>query len=693
MNKIDLKNHSVKYIMWGFISILFFIIFFKLWEFDITKPYVYNGKDDFFYGVIAKNAMNGGSYFFNSSLGAPYGMELYYFPLLMQFYIVWCKIIGLFTNNWVIAVNSYYFMTYILSVCTFFYMCRKIGMKNNVISYLGGIVFAFSQYHIYRATIHITASSYFVIPLIIVLCYNMASGKYEESYSLKKILEIIIICVLVGCTDIYYAFFGCFLICVMLVDAIIKKHWKTLAVGLGIIIGITLMILICLAPSIIYSLKHGANEHAASRSPYEAYGVGFQLVSLFLPLKGSCNLLSMFTDIYTSVQGLPSGEQICNYAGLIGFIGLGYTVYYILFKREKDSKQDLFIKMNFATIFLGTVGGAGLIVAFLVTSKIRTYTRVFPYVLAFLIVAVCFLFENLYTKNKRWIYLLYILTVVHFIDLSPWSILPDYRDNASKYDADKKFIVDIQQFTGEGDNILQLPYVTGLENYINGITDNCDYHFKGYLLQSSNLGGWSYGTLVGTDADTAYREKFDTDSAEQILFFAKQVGYSGIYVDLTMLEESRQHIIQDLQEKLGDVSLVSEDETMYYFDIRDYEINMSDDLMVVYGDGFYAEERYENITWRWSEPESIIKIYSLSEDRTATVKIELHSYKENMKLTVQAENNINSYNITNETQIITIPVDFVDGEAELSFLGDSMEYENATSGRELSFRINSVAVE
>lgn len=206
-------------------------------------------------------------------------------------------------------------------------------------------------------------------------------------------------------------------------------------------------------------------------------------------------------------------------------------------------------------------------------------------------------------------------------------------------------------------------------------------------------GGWSYGTLVGTDADTAYREKFDTDSAEQILFFAKQVGYSGIYVDLTMLEESRQHIIQDLQEKLGDVSLVSEDETMYYFDIRDYEINMSDDLMVVYGDGFYAEERYENITWRWSEPESIIKIYSLSEDRTATVKIELHSYKENMKLTVQAENNINSYNITNETQIITIPVDFVDGEAELSFLGDSMEYENATSGRELSFRINSVAVE
>ena len=74
MNKIDLKNHSVKYIMWGFISILFFIIFFKLWEFDITKPYVYNGKDDFFYGVIAKNAMNGGSYFFNSSLGAPYCM-------------------------------------------------------------------------------------------------------------------------------------------------------------------------------------------------------------------------------------------------------------------------------------------------------------------------------------------------------------------------------------------------------------------------------------------------------------------------------------------------------------------------------------------------------------------------------------------------------------------------------------------
>lgn len=206
-------------------------------------------------------------------------------------------------------------------------------------------------------------------------------------------------------------------------------------------------------------------------------------------------------------------------------------------------------------------------------------------------------------------------------------------------------------------------------------------------------GGWSYGTLVGTDPDTAYREKFDTDSVEQILFFAKQVGYSGIYIDLSMLEESRQHIIQDLQEELGHISLVSEDGTMYYFDIRDYKINMAEDFMVVYGNGFYREEQYDNVTWRWSEPESIIRIYSLDEDKTSNVKIELHSYNENMKLIVKAGNNINSYNITNETQVITIPVDFVDGEAELSFLGDSMEYENGTSGRKLSFRINSVAVE
>ena len=52
-----------------------------------------------------------------------------------------------------------------------------------------------------------------------------------------------------------------------------------------------------------------------------------------------------------------------------------------------------------------------------------------------------------------------------------------------------------------------------------------------------------------------------------------------------------------------------------------------------------------------------------------------------------------SFDITNDTQTITIPVDFYDGEVELRFFGDSMEYENGTVGRELSFRINDVIIQ
>ena len=687
------KINIIKCIIGSIVLVIFLILFFRLWEFDITKPYRYQRRDDFVYSVVAKNAMNGGSYFYNSNLGAPYGMELYYFPLLMQSYILWCKFIGIFTRNWVIAVNSYYFMTYIFSFCTFFYMCKKIGIKSNVVSYFGGLVFAFSQYHIYRANIHITATSYFVIPLIIVLCYNMAIGKYEEKCSPNKVLEIIITCLLVGCTDIYYAFFGCFLICIMLVDSLIKRRWKTIAVGIGTIIGIVLMILICLSPSIIYSLKYGGNEYAAARSPYQAYYSGFQFISLFLPMKGSENLLSHFTDIYRSISGLPYGEQICNYVGLIGFVGLIYVVYYILFKKDIDEKQDLFIRLNIATIFLGTVGGIGLIVAIFITSKIRTYTRIFPYVFAFLIIAVCINFDRLYQKNKKWLFILSVLALIHFIDLSPWSLLPDYKSQAELYDKDKMFITSIEQFVEDGDYILQLPYLTGIENDTTAGKGNCNFHFKGYLLQSKNL-GWSYGTLAGTNADKEYNEKFDTDSVQQILFFAKQLGYSGIYVDASIRDKAERHIVQDLKEELGYVSLMSDDRKWFYFDIKDYQ--MENELMapmIVYGDGFYREEMYENITWRWSKPESAIQVYSFNEAASAKIEIELHSFKEKMKLAVWSGNNISVFDITNDAQTITIPVNFIDGVAELNLVGSSMEYENGTSGRELSFRINSVTVE
>lgn len=692
MDKSNLKNNMIKWAIGGVTLVLFFIVFFKLWEFDITKPYVYRGKDDFVFDVIAKNAMNGNSYFLNPNLGAPYGMELYYFPFLMQTYILWCKIVGLFTNNWVVAVNLYLFLTYILSVAAFMYMCVRIGVKNKTLSYLCALVFAFSHYHLECALGHFTAASYFVIPLFIVLFYNMAVGKYEGKNGLKNMLEIIVICVVIGCTDIYYAFFGCFLLCIMLVDSVIKKRWKTVVVGIGIIIGIVLVILICLSPAIMYSLKNGENVYAAARTPYDAYWVGFLPISLFLPMGGSCGILSQFTKMYKGVSGLPRGEVLRNYVGLIGLVGLGYTIYYILFKKDKDEKQDLYIRLNIATIFLGTVGGIGLIVSFFITDKIRTYTRVFPYIFAFLIIAVCFLFERLCEKSKKWFYILLLLVIIHFIDLSSWSILSEYEISAQKYDADKKFISNIEQFTNDGDYILQLPYVTGLENYIAGI-GNCNYHSKGFLLQTKNL-GWSYGTLVGTNADTAYKEKFDTNSVEQILFFAKQLGYSGIYVDISMLEKADWHIVQDLKEELGYVSLISENRKIFYFDIKDYQMeNEFKAPMIVYNDGFYKEERYENITWRWSKPESAIEIYSFNGAASAKVKIELHSFEEKMRLAVWSGNNISLFDITNDAQTITIPVKFIDGVAELNFLGDSFEYENGTSGRELSFRINNVIVE
>lgn len=692
MDKSNLKNNMIKWAIGGVTLVLFFIVFFKLWEFDITKPYVYRGKDDFVFNVIAKNAMNGNSYFLNPNLGAPYGMELYYFPFLMQTYILWCKIVGLFTNNWVVAVNLYLFLTYILSVAAFMYMCVRIGVKNKTLSYLCALVFAFSHYHLECALGHFTAASYFVIPLFIVLFYNMAVGKYEGKNGLKNMLEIIVICVVIGCTDIYYAFFGCFLLCIMLVDSVIKKRWKTVVVGIGIIIGIVLVILICLSPAIMYSLKNGENVYAAARTPYDAYWVGFLPISLFLPMGGSCGILSQFTKMYKGVSGLPRGEVLRNYVGLIGLVGLGYTIYYILFKKDKDEKQDLYIRLNIATIFLGTVGGIGLIVSFFITDKIRTYTRVFPYIFAFLIIAVCFLFERLCEKSKKWFYILLLLVIIHFIDLSSWSILSEYEISAQKYDADKKFISNIEQFTNDGDYILQLPYVTGLENYIAGI-GNCNYHSKGFLLQTKNL-GWSYGTLVGTNADTAYKEKFDTNSVEQILFFAKQLGYSGIYVDISMLEKADWHIVQDLKEELGYVSLISENRKIFYFDIKDYQMeNEFKAPMIVYNDGFYKEERYENITWRWSKSESAIEIYSFNGAASAKVKIELHSFEEKMRLAVWSGNNISLFDITNDAQTITIPVKFIDGVAELNFLGDSFEYENGTSGRELSFRINNVIVE
>lgn len=674
------------------ISLLYFVVFFKLWEFNFNIPFNYEKGDGFFYKMAAKSIIEGNSYFINEDLAAPYGLKLYGFPLLMQTYLLFCKIMGFFTHNWVVIVNSYYFITYFAAMITFIYLCKKTNIRNRFVSFIGALAFSFSQYHLARGQSHMTASSYFVIPLVILLCYRMYQGEYEEVNGKRTIIEMVIFCIIIGCTDIYYAFFGCYLFCFMFLYALVKKRKKTALCALTVIVIVSFCVVMSLFPAIYYQLKMGVNETAVIRSPYEAYLYGFQIVSMFLPMQGGKNLLAKMTDMYLSVEMLPVGEGLINYIGILGMIGLAYMGYVLFFKQEYEKRHDFFIKLNLATIFLGTAGSFGIVAALLVTTKIRCYTRIFPFVFAFLLLLTCLFFQNLIEKYGKKVLLLFgFLFLIHSIDISPWSFLPNYQLYAAQFNQDKKFIQGIEQYTEDGDMILQLPYVSGVENKINGMV-NCNKHYMGYLQQDKAL-KWSYGAVAGSDADQLLKQRYSEDIIDQILFFAVDMGYAGIYIDKSMLEESYLHIVDDMCRILGTPEVVSEDECLYYFHLENKDIyNAIKDTILTFGEGFYDEEQNEQGSWRWSGPESTLQIDYRGDDKKTMLELNVYSICEDVSLMIKGNSETSNYILGNEPRTIRVPIVLKHGTNTISFWSDDMQYEFGDYGRKLSFCICDIAI-
>ncbi len=617
------------------LTLIVFAIAYGIWRIDFTAPLNYAWSDDLNHGSLVLRAMHGDlTLWTDEFLGYPYGLKQYAFPHIPWAAVLWAYLCGRFTQNYPFVINSYYILGYCLTTLLFFYAAHKLKISYWV-SVFGGLFYAFFQYHELHGIQHLTASSYYAVPLIICICMMICSDEKIQA-DRKTIMMIVGSSVLISVSDMFYAFWGCMLIGLCGIYAFINKKYKHLGLAAVTLVLIGSVTLLLLSPSIIYGLSH--ETFTAKRSASETIEWGLKLVSLIIP-KLDGHPLSFIKEKYIS-GGIRSGENIDNYLGIIGIIGMLFLCIIPFVRntkiREKDNIKKLSI-LNVLTILIGLSGGIGLVVSVLITSKIRTYNRITVYVLCFAVLGFCMLADELI---RRWhlnqtsvIIMLSCLLFVHLIDMQYFSITTNESEwpyksmSAERYHQDEMFIAALKEMMPEGSKLLYLPYVNFPENKTETTYSN---YTRGIITDLFDSGFYSsFGLIYGTTEAMLMETKYHTQDAEQIISYAVSDDFDYVLIDEKILETENYNTLKDELSKLLDTDPILRQDDYTVFPIsEDVKARYADvnNNTIMFCEGFYMKEGDDQNWWIWAKKEA--KVYIESDEDSTVLGFDLSGYGE-----------------------------------------------------------------
>jgi hypothetical protein len=185
--------------------------------------------------------------------------------------------------------------------------------------------------------------------------------------------------------------------------------------------------------------------------------------------------------------------------------------------------------LTVAGLLLSTIGGFGSLFNLLVTSEIRAYSRVTPFLAFFAFVGVCAALDTLLRRRRD--AGLVVATVVVLIGLwdqvhSLRGIAAAYAPIREEYSAVQAFVSQLEKGLSNGVMVLQLPFTVYL-NDVGHVRMRPYDHFKPYVV--SRHVQWSYPAL--SNAQFAWQEGASQLDPIELVALAAQEGFSVILVD------------------------------------------------------------------------------------------------------------------------------------------------------------------
>jgi len=543
--------------------------------------------DAYFYTAWVKNIVEG-HYNVNPHLGAPEAQLMYDFPLPHTTHWLVLKFLSLFNRNFAVVLNVYFLLTFpmmgILSVITF----RQFGTGYPA-AILGGVLFAFLPYHLIRAESHLTYSSYYMVPLMVLVLLWLCSGVPLFRWDLpeqtragpwitKKGIASLVICALVACDTPYQAFFGAFFLIVAAAMAHFRYRQSRLRSAAILLCTLLVAFALDMLPSLLYQSRHGTNTEPVTRSTEEAEIYGLKMAQLLLPVSGHRNHRFQRLKNTYNQRSFPYWVNENDWAslGLLGTCGFLFLMTSLFLKSKKEVTFELLDALgllNLSGFLLGTVGGIGALFAVLVSKNLRAYNRVSVFIAFFSLFAVVALLDRVLPRGTRlWFHSFIVYPAIAALltfgvwDQTTRAQVPNYRELQKEYLSDDEFVKRIERTLPTNAMVFQLPYVAFPANP--PVNRMYDYdHLRAYL-HSGNL-RWSYGAMRGRDVGN-WQKRVSSLPVPQFVESLAFAGFQGIYLNREGYSDGGRTREGELSTAIGTQPWTSADQKLVFFDLTEF---------------------------------------------------------------------------------------------------------------------------
>jgi phosphoglycerol transferase len=549
--------------LWCFATMLIgFLVagyFLNLGDAPLHVPWNTNG-DGLLNLAVVKGLVQHGWYFTNSSLGAPFHQEQYDYSAFdgdnLQFLIL--RIGSVVISDPGALINVYYVIGYPLIAGLTFLVLRALGVSRPV-ALVGGVLYTLLPYHFEQASGHLFLGDYFAVPgaawmVLQVLTDQPILPPLEGKTGVRRWLRprtavVAAICIAAGASTLYYAVFTIMLLGLSaLLRGLASRSWRALLPGLGAAVAVGLVLLVNLAPPLLYQHRHGSDEAIARRSPAESEVYSTSLTQLVLPIRNHrIGALARLTDRHTSTTPVPS--EIGMHLGFLmaaALIGL-LILLVVRTLRGPPATESPRTRLAGGTaiaaglaFLLGTFGGVGALVAYVLSPQIRAYNRITPFIAFFALVGLVLVLDAARdriraraARRERGTRLgvalvgtfLLAVTVLGILDQTP-NARAHYEGQIAAWTDDGRFIARVEQALPKNSMILQLPFHAFPETQPTGTMSDYDL-FAGYV-HSRNL-RWSYGAMKGRPED--WTSIAASRPLPEVLRAAVAAGFAGVYID------------------------------------------------------------------------------------------------------------------------------------------------------------------
>ncbi len=593
VNRNILSSLSRTTILWCAILLILCAIYLTLTlglvsgvRYDV--PFTYDG-DGLEYNLLTKTMIETGWWLENPSVGAPYKLEMYDYPIGSNLDILIMKILSIFSGNYAVVMNSYYVLGFFLTALCSLYVFRQLRITYPV-AVFGSILYSFIYYHFYRLG-HFNLSAFFMIPLVILVILWVCEGDllfirekekkhktvgFRLALTQKGIISLIII--IITSTHSYYGFFALLFLGVATLWSASRSYDLILLLN-GAVAGLLLAIFAILnkLPSLLYGLFNGPSFVMGYRYPYEAETYGLKIIQLILPAPGN-NIAQEY-----SIHRPLINENVSASLGIISTIGFFILLFWVFIRgwsplqkklASRRSVMDHLSLLTVSAILIGTIGGISAIIAE-IFPDIHAYNRISLFIAFFAILAISLLLELIFEKYRTRplfcpVFLIILLVVLTFgiYDQAPHSYnLTTGSDREQEYVAQDEYFSQIEKNMSSGASIFILPDIGGFpHSYPPGKIQGLD-SLKPYL-HTKDL-KWSYPTMKGRFWDN-WQTAVAILGPRDMLNHLFTTGFTGLLIDGYGYPDDGSATRDTFSNLTGVTPYVSKDGRYSFFDLTGF---------------------------------------------------------------------------------------------------------------------------